>query len=66
LLGGIGFVGGLIAGARGDDRWAAAFSVGGTVFSMGSGIFRTRANEHLSKTIWWYNASLLSAPPPGT
>lgn len=76
LLGGIGFVGGLIAGARGDDRLAATLSIGGTVFSMGSGIFSTRAREHLSKAVWWYNASLVAdqggepphstgyAPPP--
>lgn len=63
LLGGIGFVGGMVAGARGEERWAAALSIGGTVFSMGSGVFRTRANEHLSKAIWWYNASLAGPRP---
>lgn len=64
LLGGIGWVGGLIAGARGDEELAAVFSIGGTVFSMGSGIFRTRADEHLSKAVWGYNASLLRVPTP--
>ena len=58
VLGGIGFVGGLIAGARGDEDWAAGFSIGGTAFEVGAAIFRTKANEHLSKAIWWYNESL--------
>jgi len=58
LLGGIGFVGGLVAGARGNKDWAAGLSISGTLFSVGSGIFRTKANEHLSKAIWLYNVSL--------
>jgi hypothetical protein len=58
LLGGIGFVGGLVAGARGNEELAAGLSIGGTVFSVGSGIFVTRSREHLSKAVWWYNESL--------
>ena len=60
-LGFAGFLGGMIAGAKGGDDWAAGLSVGGTVFSLISGIFRTKANEHLSGAVWHYNASLSAA-----
>lgn len=68
LLGGIGFVGGLVAGARGHHDWAAGLSLGGSVFSLGAGAFRTRADEHLSRAVWWHNASLAGGrvpAPPG-
>lgn len=64
LLGGIGFVGGLVAGARGHHDWAAGLSLSGTAFSFGSGAFRTRANEHLSRAVWWHNATLADAMTP--
>lgn len=65
FLGGVGFLGGLIAGAKGEEGWAAGLSLGGTVFSMGSGLFRTKANEHMSSAIWWHNGSLELARRPG-
>ena len=58
LLGGIGFVGGLVAGAYESEEWAAGLSIGGTVFSVSAGVFRTKSLEHLSKAIWCYNQSL--------
>lgn len=64
LMGGIGFVGGLVAGAAGHHGWAAGLSIGGSVFSVGAGAFRTRANEHLSRAVWWHNASLAGEATP--
>ena len=58
VLGGIGFVGGMIARARGNEDWAAGLSIGGTVFEVGAAIFTRKAAEHLSQAIWWYNESL--------
>jgi hypothetical protein len=58
VLGGVEFLAGIIAGARGNDDLAMALAIGGTVIEVVGAIFRTKANEHLSHSIWWYNQSL--------
>ncbi len=55
ILGGLEIVGGMVARANGKDDWALGLSIGGTVFELAAGIFRMKANEHLSTSIWWYN-----------
>jgi hypothetical protein len=58
VLGGIEIVGGLVARSQGEDDWAMALSISGIVIEVVGTVFRTRADEHLSKAIWWHNASL--------
>ena len=58
VLGGIEFIGGIVAESQGNDDLAVGLSIGGTIIEVAATIFRTRANEHLSNSIWWYNRSL--------
>lgn len=58
VLGGLEFVGALVARSQGEDDWAMGLSIGGVVIEVAAMIFRTRADEYLSKAIWWYNESL--------
>lgn len=62
VLGGLEFVGALVARSQGEDDWAMALSVSGVVIEVASRIFRTRAKEQLSSAIWWYNESLSVGP----
>jgi len=58
VLGGLEFVGALVARSQGEDDWAVGLSISGVAIEVVAMIFRTRADEHLSSAIWWYNASL--------
>jgi len=58
VLGGLEFLGALVARSQEEDDWAMALSLSGVVIEVASMIFRTRADEHLSRAIWWYNESL--------
>jgi hypothetical protein len=35
-----------------------ALSISGVAIELAAMLFRTRADEHLSRAIWWYNESL--------
>jgi len=58
VLGGIEIVGGLVARAQENDDWAMALSISGIAIEVAAAIFSTRADEHLSRAIWWHNESL--------
>lgn len=58
VLGGIEIIGALVARAQDNEDWANALSISGIVIEVAGMIFRTRADEHLSDAIWWYNRSL--------
>jgi hypothetical protein len=58
VLGGIEIAAGLVARAQDSEDWAVALSVTGVVIELAGMLFRTRADEHLSAAIWWYNESL--------
>jgi hypothetical protein len=58
VLGGLEIVGGLVARAQDNEDWAIGLSISGVVIEIAAVIFRTRANEHLSEAMWWYNESL--------
>jgi hypothetical protein len=58
VLGGVEIAAGLIARSRDNEDWARALSVSGIVLELVGMVFRTRADEHLSRAIWWYNESL--------
>lgn len=58
VLGGIEFIGGLVAESQGYDDLAVGLSISGIMIEVAATIFRTKANEHLSNSIWWYNRSL--------
>jgi hypothetical protein len=58
VLGGIEIIGGLVARSQGADDWALGLSISGVAVEVAARIFSTRADEHLSQAIWWYNASL--------
>ena len=54
------FIGGLVAESQGNEDWAVGLSIGGTIVEVFAAIFRSKADEHLSHAIWWYNESLAS------
>jgi hypothetical protein len=58
VLGGIEIAAGLVARSLDEEDWAVGLSISGVVIEMAAMLFRTRANEHLSRAIWWYNRSL--------
>jgi hypothetical protein len=58
VLGGLELLGSLVARSQDSEDWAMALSISGVVIEGAGMIFRTRADEHLSQAIWWYNASL--------
>ena len=47
----------LLVGNSNEDL-AAGLGIGGTVLVIGGGIQLGRANERLSKAVWWYNRTL--------
>jgi hypothetical protein len=55
VLGGVELVGALVARSQGEDDRAMALSISGVAIEVVAMIFRTRADEHLSRAIWWYN-----------
>jgi hypothetical protein len=62
VLGGLEFVGSLVAEANGKDDLAVGLSIGGIVLEVIGAVFRTKADEHMSKAIWWHNESLAAGP----
>jgi len=59
VLGGIEIMAGLVARAQDKEDWAVALSISGVLIEVGARIFNSRANEHLSEAVWWYNESLV-------
>jgi yecA family protein len=53
-----GALGSLVARSQDREDWATALSVSGVVIEAAGMVFSTRADEHLSQAIWWYNVSL--------
>jgi hypothetical protein len=58
IVGGIEIAAGLVARSQDNEGLAAALSISGFVIEIAAMVFRTRADEHLSQAIWWYNESL--------
>jgi hypothetical protein len=50
----------LLVGDSNEDL-AAGLGIGGTVLVIGGGIQLGRANEQLSRAVWWYNRTLESS-----
>lgn len=58
ILGGIEIAAGLIARSQKNPDWVRPVFISGVIIELAAMVFQTRADEHLSQAIWWYNESL--------